>query len=134
VPDRTFTAAEAQALLDDVIRPLAERLVELHAEVVPLQVQWRRIVMAVGGNGGGIDHERAAGLREALETAQAEAGALVEEITGHGVQVKDPGQGLLDFPTIIDGEPALLCWLVGEERIAYWHTLDGGFAGRRPLE
>ena len=49
MPDRTFTAAEAQALLDDVIRPLAERLVELHAEVVPLQVQWRRIVMAVGG-------------------------------------------------------------------------------------
>jgi hypothetical protein len=33
----------------------------------------------------------------------------------------------------MEGEPALLCWLVGEERIGFWHTLDGGFAGRRPL-
>jgi hypothetical protein len=42
--------------------------------------------------------------------------------------------GLLDFPAVIDGEEALLCWRVGEGQIAYWHTLDGGFAGRTPLE
>jgi hypothetical protein len=133
VPERTFTREQAQALLDDVIRPLAERLVELHRATEPLQQEWRRIVVAVGGNGGGIDHERAAELRTSLEQAQAEAGELVEEITSHGVQVKDPARGLLDFPTVIDGETALLCWLNGEERIGFWHTLDGGFAGRQPL-
>jgi hypothetical protein len=133
VPDRIFTVEEAQALLDAEIRPLAERLVELFAAVAPMQLEWRRIVIAVGGNGGGLDHERASELREALEEAQTEVGELVDEITSHGVQVKDASQGLLDFPTEIDGEPALLCWIAGEERIAHWHTLDGGFAGRKPL-
>lgn len=133
MPERTFTRDEAQTLLDEVIRPLADRLVELFAEAGPLQQQWRRIVMAVGGNGGGMDHERAAALRETLERLQAEVAGLVEEITSHGVQVKDPAQGLLDFPTVIDGEPALLCWLSGEPRIDYWHTPEGGFAGRQPL-
>jgi hypothetical protein len=133
VPDRTFTPAEAQALLDEVVRPLAERMVELCAAVEPLQREWRTIVIAIGSNGGGLDHERASELRESLEQAQAEVGELVEEVLALGVQVKDPAQGLLDFPAVIDGQPALLCWLVGEERIGFWHTLEGGFAGRQPL-
>jgi hypothetical protein len=133
VPDRTFTLAEAQALLDEVVRPLAERMVELCAAVEPLQREWRTIVIAIGSNGGGLDHERASELRESLEQAQAEVGELVEEVLALGVQVKDPTQGLLDFPAVIDGQPALLCWLVGEERIGFWHTLEGGFAGRQPL-
>jgi hypothetical protein len=122
VPDRTFTLAEAQALLDEVVRPLAERMVELCAAVI-----------AIGSNGGGLDHERASALRESLEQAQAEVGELVDEVLALGVQVKDPAQGLLDFPAVIDGQPALLCWHVGEQRIEFWHTMEGGFAGRQPL-
>jgi hypothetical protein len=41
---------------------------------------------------------------------------------------------LLDFPCLIDGETVLLCWKMGESRIEFWHTLDGGFAGRQPLD
>jgi hypothetical protein len=26
-----------------------------------------------------------------------------------------------------------LCWKLGEDEIRYWHTLDGGFAGRQEL-
>ena len=95
------------------MRPLAERMVELCAAVEPLQREWRTIVIAIGSNGGGLDHERASELRESLEQAQAEVGELVDEVLALGVQVKDPAQGLLDFPAVIDGQPALLCWLVG---------------------
>ena len=49
-------------------------------------------------------------------------------------QVKDPDRGLLDFPTVVEGRPALLCWQVGEERIEFWHTIEDGFAGRQPIE
>jgi hypothetical protein len=133
VPDRTFTVAEAQALLDETIRPLAERLAELVTELTPLQRQWQKILIAIGSNGGGLDHERAGQLRERLEAGQAEMHELTGEITSYGVQVKDPAQGLLDFPSLIDGEDALLCWHVGEPRIAFWHSPDDGFAGRRPL-
>ena len=133
MPERTFTLAEAQALLDATIRPLAERLAAVVQELTPLQRQWQKIVMAIGSNGGGLDHERAGQLRERLESGQAEVQELIREITDHGVQVKDPAQGLLDFPAVVDGEEALLCWHVGEARIAFWHSPEDGFAGRRPL-
>ncbi|HEY0388484.1 MAG TPA: DUF2203 domain-containing protein [Gaiellales bacterium] len=133
MPERTFTLAEAQALLDATIRPLAERLAAVVQELTPLQRQWQKIVIAIGSNGGGLDHERAGQLRERLESGQAEVQELIREITDHGVQVKDPAQGLLDFPAVVDGEEALLCWHVGEARIAFWHSPEDGFAGRRPL-
>ena len=90
MPDRTFTLAEAQALLDEVVRPLAERMVELCAAVEPLQREWRTIVIAIGSNGGGLDHERASELRESLEQAQAEVGELVDEVLALGVQGAPP--------------------------------------------
>ena len=39
-------------------------------------------------------------------------------------------RGLIDFPAEVDGQDALLCWHVGEERIAFWHSPDGRV--RRP--
>ena len=51
-----------------------------------------------------------------------------------GVLVKDLDRGLVDFPALRDGEEVLLCWQVGEGEIAYWHGLEEGFAGRKPLD
>jgi hypothetical protein len=60
--------------------------------------------------------------------------AAVDAIVARGIQVKDLDTGLLDFPSLRDGEEVLLCWRVGESRVAYWHTYDDGFAGRRPID
>src|SRR6476469_4587148 len=105
VPDPVFTPAQAQALLDETIRPLAERMVALRREMGPLERRWRQIVLAIGSNGGGLDKREAEELRAALERAHAEVSELIEEITSHGVQIKDPDRGLLDFPAVIDGQP-----------------------------
>jgi hypothetical protein len=49
--------------------------------------------------------------------------------------VKDLEDGLLDFPARrADGDEALLCWRLGEDAVAWWHSSDDGFAGRRPLD
>jgi hypothetical protein len=42
--------------------------------------------------------------------------------------------GLVDFPSLLRGEEIYLCWKLGEERIAYWHGIEEGFAGRKPLD
>ena len=47
--------------------------------------------------------------------------------------VKDLDRGLVDFPAFRHGEEVLLCWQVGEDEIGYWHGVDDGFAGRKPL-
>ena len=42
-------------------------------------------------------------------------------------------RGLVDFPSIRDGEEIYLCWKLDEQRVAWWHEPDAGFAGRQPL-
>jgi hypothetical protein len=32
------------------------------------------------------------------------------------------------------GEDVLLCWSVGEESVEWWHGLEEGFAGRKPID
>ena len=34
----------------------------------------------------------------------------------------------------VDGAEAFLCWQLGEDDVAYWHGLEEGFAGRKPLD
>ena len=51
-----------------------------------------------------------------------------------GVQLKDYGQGLIDFPSMRDGRVVLLCWKADEgDELEWWHDLETGFGGRQPL-
>ena len=60
--------------------------------------------------------------------------AAVEELTGQGIVLRDLDAGLVDFPArLADGRPYLLCWVLGEPAVAWWHWPETGFAGRRPL-
>ncbi len=58
----------------------------------------------------------------------------VDEIQQTGCVVKDLDTGLVDFPSLRRGEEVYLCWKLGEERIGYWHGIEEGFAGRKPLD
>jgi hypothetical protein len=57
----------------------------------------------------------------------------VADLHGADIVVRDLARGLVDFPAIREGVEVYLCWLVDEDEIAYWHDLDAGFAGRRPM-
>lgn len=41
--------------------------------------------------------------------------------------------GLVDFPAMIDGREVYLCWKSDEDDIAYYHYIEEGFAGRKPI-
>jgi hypothetical protein len=129
---RHFTVTEANDLLGTV-RPLVERMVEHRREVVAQLERRQELGGVTRTNGGGFNPRLPTEIDEALEAAAGELEACVRELTDLGVQVKDLDTGLVDFPSFRDGEEVLLCWQLGEDEIAWWHTLDGGFAGRRPL-
>ena len=60
---------------------------------------------------------------------------LVKEINDQGIELKDIETGLIDFPYVRqNGEEVFLCYRLGEQAIVAWHSLEGGFAGRRSLE
>ncbi len=59
--------------------------------------------------------------------------AAVRQIDAWGISLRDIGSGLVDFPALVNGRPIWLCWRLGEDDIAFWHELEAGVAGRRPL-
>jgi hypothetical protein len=83
--------------------------------------------------------EEMAGLREgnghpATPRGAEELRAAVEALTAEGIILRDLDAGLVDFPARLDdGRRFLLCWVLGEPAVAWWHWPDTGFAGRRPL-
>jgi hypothetical protein len=81
-----------------------------------------------------VDRDRALAARERRETAGRRLKAILEEVQTVGCVVKDLDIGLVDFPTLLDGVEVCLCWKLGEPRIEYWHGLEEGFRGRKPID
>jgi hypothetical protein len=130
--ERHFTPEEANALLDEV-RPVAEAMVEHRRAFTVSAARRARLTARISGNGGDLDPQEPGELDEQLEREAGAVGRAVEQLEALGVQVKDLDRGLVDFPALHDGREVLLCWQVGEEEVGYWHGVDEGFAGRKPL-
>ena len=58
----------------------------------------------------------------------------IEGIQRRGCLVKDIARGLVDFYSLSGDRLIFLCWQLGERAVDHWHTLEGGFAGRQPLD
>ncbi len=129
---KLFTRAEAQATLPEIV-PLLQAL----------QAQWPELVAAttaevvlrqrMGNNGHALLGDLAT-LTQRVEAARARTSTLIDRVRAYGVELQDPATGLIDFPTQMFGRVVFLCWQLGEPRIAWWHEVDAGFAGRQPLE
>jgi len=118
-PTRTWTVETANAALPRV-REVLERIRELVAEA---RQEREGAAEQVEGNGHAPAVQAGRGLR-----------AAVEELTDQGIVLRDVDAGLVDFPArLADGREYLLCWVLGESEVAFWHWPDAGFAGRRPL-
>jgi hypothetical protein len=131
---RLFSEQEANEALD-VVAPLVQRLVAARGRFMADGERLGRVKGKVAGNGGGLDPTRVQEAQGALEEVATEIGLLVAELEAAGVQVKDLDRGLVDFPARHpeSGDLVLLCWHLGEDRVAFWHGLEEGFAGRKPL-
>jgi len=58
---------------------------------------------------------------------------LIEDLEETGVSLKGLDQGLLDFPSKRFDEDVWLCWKDGETEIKFWHDMNSGFNGRKPI-
>ncbi len=65
--------------------------------------------------------------------ALVELSRTLAELEAVDVILRDVDRGLVDFPSLRDGEEVYLCWLVEEDEVRFWHEPNAGFAGREPL-
>jgi hypothetical protein len=121
---RHYTLDQANAALEWV----AERLEKLRAARVQLSDEEARAALgeAAPSNGGGAPGRV---VSEAFLQLQRTLG----ELQAMEVVLRDLERGLVDFPSMRDGREVYLCWESGETEIEFWHDIDAGYGGRKPL-
>jgi len=133
--------------LDGILSVLAEQraeLVRLRDDVIE-----RSGAEGVSGSrgerrsGSEVDDDRDAGpataddlrlTRLRMQGLIDQMAAGVARIDALGLTLRDIEHGLVDFPALVAGRQIWLCWQRGEARVDWWHDLDSGFSGRRPLD
>ena len=118
--DRIFPLSEARALLPEMWRRAAE-LVVVRADLTELTA-----ALAVGAP------SRLGGVAE-VKSLEARFHEGLGWFAEQSIHVKGIAPLLVDFPSVHDEAPVLLCWLEGETELAWYHRAELGFAGRRPI-
>lgn len=129
---RLFTLEEAQSVLPlvkSIVRGILEDYAVLQQRTAELRDRTREEDAAP--DRGGRPADGRSGEMEELTTRVNEA---LAELDALGVEFKGYEQGLVDFPARRNDEIIYLCWKHDEERIAYWHSLEGGYTGRREVD
>lgn len=131
---KTFTLEEAQTLLP-VLRSLLQRSIDGKKLIEQAEKEFQDLNHRILLSGGlFVDVPTVARRRAERDKAIQSTKDALAEIEAIGVQVKDLDIGLLDFPCQVDEQVVLLCWKLGEEKIEYWHGLEEGFRGRKPID
>ena len=107
---RLFTRAEAESTLP-LVRQIVTDILETGRKVRELEED------------------------DELPRLQAELEEHLRELEEMGCYFKDWNFsiGLVDFPTEIDGETVFLCWRSDEGQLGWYHRIEDGYQGRRPL-
>lgn len=131
-PRRYFTVSQAEGLLPAVDKHMTAAR-DLKRIVERKIADWQAHAQAPHGG------QDASPADEVVAKAQvnflvSQINEQLAHVTGLGALPKDLEKGLVDFPTRMEGEDCYLCWKIGETSISYWHGLDEGFPGRKPLK
>ena len=125
-----FTLAEANRTL-----PLVKRIVQ---DIMAVYPDWQdlvaryELIAAQARPEWGESQEQLA-LKAEIDSVAGKINSYLKELEQVGCEFKGPDQGLVDFHGRLDGHEILWCWKLGEDRIAHWHELDAGFAGRQAI-
>ncbi|MEO7143606.1 MAG: DUF2203 domain-containing protein [Bryobacteraceae bacterium] len=131
---RFFTHAQAERLLPEVEAAIRDAIYLKHehqqAEAA-LREAMQRITMSGGAR---VDSGKLAAVRQRQDQSAAGLQQAIETVHGFGCLVKDLDIGLIDFPTLFRGREVYLCWKLGETGIEFWHGIEEGFRGRKPID
>jgi hypothetical protein len=133
VAPKLFTLAEANSLLP-TLEPLMRRLQAKRQELREHQQTLEEFRARAIRDGGVLPGSEIAQAKGESARLLAEIQEGIQQIESRGCVVKDLDHGLVDFLARRGRQQVFLCWRLGENEIRYWHGLQEGFAGRKPLK
>ena len=119
---KIYSVGEANALLPYLAPTLVE-LREKYEEAARIRSEIEKVSVTNGGSP----------KRDEWSKILARVSELVDRITDWELVLRDVTTGLVDFPGTLKGEEVFLCWRLGEPDVAYYHSAEDGFAGRKPI-
>jgi hypothetical protein len=125
-----FSVEEANARVP-LLRSILRDVTELSHELKGLHE--RLILLQTDGATSSEQEREIARLTAEMDNGQKQMRSYERELAQLGAVLKDDVMGLVDFPAFMDGREVCLCYKLGETEIAYWHEVDAGFSGRRPI-
>jgi hypothetical protein len=110
-----------------------ERLVDVEPILERLRDQRRQLIRMRDEAAAEDDAEAVEAIRLRMQGVIDQMQAEVVRLDEWGISLRDIESGLIDFPALAGGRQVWLCWRLGEDGIDWWHELEDGFSGRRPL-
>lgn len=129
---KTFTIEQANAALP-LVRAIVSDLVHLSQEVTERRQRVSYLLNNRVRNESDPYWQELAAMEASLDKDAIELRRYVDELRQLGIEPKSAVDGVVDFPSRLDGRDIYLCWKLGEPEVLYWHEINGGFQGRRPL-
>ena len=126
-----FTLYQARKTVPEIERLLVmitdhkEQIMQTHALIDSMR-------RSVGADGTIVDSDTSK-LEHRTRELTSNLKRLTIELRDTGVHIKDIDRGLIDWLAVHDGHEVYLCWKRGEPTIEWWHEINDGYAGRRPV-
>jgi len=133
---RTFTLEEANAQVP-ALTEIFKRIFELRGRLRALyqKLDDRRFAPVgddfeptIPGAPADVVRDRTL-FKGMVELVRADVASVLEL----GCVIKDIDIGLVDWFAESGDDEVLLCWRFGEREVGFFHSLEAGFAGRRPV-
>jgi hypothetical protein len=120
-----YTVEEAQSLLRSIMPTLVQMTVlKKKLNELGFDVYKHEYYGGMGPNGTGK-----------FPNEMEELIKIVKYLSSLSIEVKNIETALIDFRhKRNNGDEVYLCYMLGEDRIEYWHGLSEGFMGRKTLE
>ena len=128
-----FSIEQARAMLP-LLRLIVTDISLAHRELTERKSNLRRMLRRNEGKARfQIYDAEITEIQEDLKNESAHLEEYVSELEQLGVILRSAHDGIVDFPTVVDDEPAYYTWQMEQQDIVDFHRADESTADRKPI-
>jgi hypothetical protein len=133
VPTKRFTLDEATAMLP-LVRSIVSDICQVFRSVTSRRSELHRLLRKGNRGAGRIYDDEMAESRADLQAEYDQIWRFREELESLGIILRQPEEGLIEFPTTIDSQAAFYSWRLGESAVTYFRLANESSGTRWPIQ